>query len=87
MMQEAERAGVYTCPYESAVTYLVLGETDTSMALLEKSVDKRSNCLIFLRGDPRFKPLRDDPRYKERFAAVLVRIGLDDEAVRIRKGR
>jgi len=87
MMQEAERAGVYTCPYESAVTYLVLGETDTSMALLEKSVDKRSNCLIFLRGDPRFKSLREDPRYKERFAAVLVRIGLDDEAVRIRKGR
>jgi DNA-binding winged helix-turn-helix (wHTH) protein/TolB-like protein len=85
LIHEAERAGVYTCPYESAVTYLVIGETDTSMALLEKSYEKRSNCLIFLRGDPRFQPLRDDARYRERFRALLVRIGLDDAAVRARK--
>jgi DNA-binding winged helix-turn-helix (wHTH) protein/TolB-like protein len=87
LMREAERAGVYTCPYESAVTYLVMGEPDTSMALLEKSYDKRSNCLIFLRGDPRFQPLRENPRYRERFQALLLRIGLDDEAVRRRKAQ
>jgi DNA-binding winged helix-turn-helix (wHTH) protein/tetratricopeptide (TPR) repeat protein/TolB-like protein len=85
LMQEAERAGVYTCPYESAVMYLVIGDTDTSMALLEKSYDKRSNCLIFLRGDPRFRPLHQDPRYQQRFHALLARIGLDDEAVKKRK--
>jgi DNA-binding winged helix-turn-helix (wHTH) protein/tetratricopeptide (TPR) repeat protein len=87
LLHEAERAGVYTCPYESAVTYLALGETDTSMALLEKSYDKRSNCLIFLRGDPRLRPLREDSRYQQRFQALLVRVGLDDEAVRVRKAR
>jgi DNA-binding winged helix-turn-helix (wHTH) protein/TolB-like protein/tetratricopeptide (TPR) repeat protein len=87
LLHEAERAGVYTCPYESAVTYLVIGETDNSMAMLEKSYDKRSNCLIFLRGDPRFQPLRKDPRYRQRFQALLVRVGLDDEAVRVRKTR
>ncbi|HET9474401.1 MAG TPA: winged helix-turn-helix domain-containing protein [Steroidobacteraceae bacterium] len=85
LIHEAERAGVYTCPYESAVTYLVIGETDTSMALLEKSYDKRSNCLIFLRVDPRLQPLRKDPRYQQRFLALLFRVGLDEDAVRARK--
>ncbi len=87
LLHEAERAGVYTCPYESAVAYLVIGETDTSMALLEKSYDKRSNCLIFLRVDPRLQSLREDPRYRQRFQALLVRVGLDDEAVRVRKAQ
>jgi DNA-binding winged helix-turn-helix (wHTH) protein/TolB-like protein len=87
LLHEAERAGVYTCPYESAAAYLSIGDRDTSMALLEKSYDKRSNCLVFLRGDPRFQPLRDDARYAQRFQALLVRIGLDDGAVRIRKAR
>lgn len=87
LLHEAERAGVYTCPYESAVAYLTIGDTDTSMALLEKSYDKRSNCLIFLRVDPRLQPLRVDPRYQQRFLALLARVGLDDEAVRIRRAR
>jgi TolB-like protein/Tfp pilus assembly protein PilF len=87
LLHEAERAGVYTCPYESAAAYQAIGDADTSMAMLEKSYDKRSNCLIFLRGDPRFKPLREDPRYQQRFQALLVRIGLDDDAVRVRKAR
>ena len=87
LLHEAERAGVYTCPYESAVAYLAIGETDTSMALLEKSYEKRSNCLIFLRVDPRLEPLRKDSRYRQRFAALLARVGLDDDAVKSRKAR
>ena len=55
--------------------------------MLEKSYDKRSNCLIFLRVDPRLQPLREDPRYRQRFQALLVRVGLDDEAVKIRKAQ
>jgi len=87
LLHEAERAGVYTCPYESAVAYLTVGERDSSMALLEKSYDKRSNCLIFLRVDPRLQPLREDPRYQQRFRALLARVGLDDAAVSVRKAQ
>ena len=87
LLHEAERAGVYTCPYESAVAYLAIGETDASMALLEKSYEKRSNCLIFLGVDPRLEPLRKDSRYRQRFAALLALVGLDDDAVKSRRAR
>jgi DNA-binding winged helix-turn-helix (wHTH) protein/TolB-like protein len=87
LLHEAERAGVYTCPYESAVAHLAIGETDASMALLEKSYEKRSNCLIFLRVDPRLEPLRKDARYRQRFDALLALVGLDDAAVKNRKAR
>jgi len=87
LLHEAERAGVYTCPYESAVAYLAIGETDASMALLEKSYEKRSNCLIFLDVDPRLEPLRKDSRYQQRFAALLALVGLDDDAVKSRRAR
>lgn len=87
LLQEAERAGVYTCPYESAAAYLAIGESDASMDLLEKSYDKRSNCLIFLRVDPRFKPLREDARYRQRFQALLTQVGLDNESVNARKAQ
>jgi hypothetical protein len=45
--------------------------------LLDDAVAKRSNCLIFLRHDPRLAPIRQDPR----FAILLNRVGLDDLAL------
>ena len=38
---------------------------------------QRSNCLIFLRNDPRLEPIRKDPRYQ----VLLHRVGLDDVAI------
>jgi tetratricopeptide (TPR) repeat protein len=85
LLAEAEAAGIYMCPYETAVAYLTLGD-DASKAraieLLDEAVAKRSNCLIFLRVDPRMAVLRDDPRYSARVADLLTRVGLDDAAVR-----
>jgi DNA-binding winged helix-turn-helix (wHTH) protein/tetratricopeptide (TPR) repeat protein len=77
LLEEAARSGVYTCPYESAVGYLSIGEADTAMALLEQSIDKRSNCLVFLRVDPRLEPIRKPP-YREQYLDLLARVGLDD---------
>lgn len=77
LLQEAESANIYMCPYESAVGYLTLGDKDKAVALLYEAVEKRSNCLIFLRVDPRMEPLRRPP-YRERYLDLLARIGLDD---------
>ena len=85
LLQEAERAKIYMCPYETAAAYLSLGD-ETSRAkavdLLYEAVDKRSNCLIFLRNDPRMKVLREDPRHAARYAELLKLVGLDDAAVK-----
>ena len=77
LLEEAARAGTYTCPYESAAAWLGLGDTDRAIALLEEAVAKRSNCLMFLRNDPRMQVLRHDAR----FAVLLTRVGLDDTAL------
>jgi tetratricopeptide (TPR) repeat protein len=85
LLEEAERANIYMCPYETAVAHLTLGD-EASRArageLLFEAVEKRSNCLIFLRIDPRLRVLRDDPRHADRFQELLTLVGLDEAAVR-----
>jgi DNA-binding winged helix-turn-helix (wHTH) protein/TolB-like protein/Tfp pilus assembly protein PilF len=77
LLDQAASAGTYTCPYESAAAYLSIGDKERALTLLNEAVDKRSNCLMFLRTDPRLQPLREDARYK----VLLTRVGLDDIAV------
>jgi DNA-binding winged helix-turn-helix (wHTH) protein/tetratricopeptide (TPR) repeat protein/TolB-like protein len=85
LLEEAERANIYMCPYETAVAYLSLGDEASrakAVDLLYEAVEKRSNCLIFLRNDPRMKVLREDPRHAARFDELLTLVGLDESAVR-----
>lgn len=85
LLEEAERAKIYMCPYETAAAYLSLGDEASkakAIELLYAAVDKRSNCLIFLRNDPRMKVLREDPRHAGRFEELLSLVGLDEAAVR-----
>jgi hypothetical protein len=82
LLGKAAQSGVYTCPYESAVGYITIGETDTAMSLLEEAYEKRSNCLVFLRVDPRFQPIRESPRHREHYLDLLARVGLDDAKVK-----
>ncbi|WP_116811078.1 winged helix-turn-helix domain-containing protein [Steroidobacter cummioxidans] len=77
LLEKAASAGTYVCPYESAAAYLSIGDQDRAMTLLDDAVAKRSNCLIFLRNDPRMKPIRQHPHYP----VLLNRVGLDDVAV------
>jgi DNA-binding winged helix-turn-helix (wHTH) protein/TolB-like protein/Tfp pilus assembly protein PilF len=81
LLEEADRANIYACPYESAVAYLTIGDKDRAIELLHESVAARSNCLMFLRSDPRMKVLRDDPRYADRYAQLLALVGLDDKSL------
>jgi len=54
----------YVCPYEMAVIYVNLNQTDTAFEWLERSYNERSMCIIYLKADPRLDPIRSDPRYK-----------------------
>jgi DNA-binding winged helix-turn-helix (wHTH) protein/TolB-like protein len=85
LLAEAEQANIYMCPYETAVAHLTLGDEASKVRAIEllfEAVEKRSNCLIFLRIDPRLRVLRDDPRHQDRFQELLTLVGLDEPAVR-----
>jgi DNA-binding winged helix-turn-helix (wHTH) protein/TolB-like protein/Tfp pilus assembly protein PilF len=77
LLEKAAAAGTYICPYESAAAYLSIDDQKRALTLLDEAVAKRSNCLMFLRNDPRWKPLRQHPH----FAVLLNRVGLDDDAL------
>ena len=69
--------GQYQCPYESAAAYLSIGQNQHALDLLDRAVEVRSNCLMFLRNDPRLEPIRQHPH----FQVLLSRVGLDDVSV------
>ena len=63
----------YIPPYNIAVVYYGLGERDQASAWLDKACDDRDVRLSFLKVDPKWDPLRSDPR----FVAILKRVGLE----------
>jgi eukaryotic-like serine/threonine-protein kinase len=52
----------YVSPYFVAVIYAGLGDRDRAFAALEESYQDRHPGMILLKSDPRFDPLRKDPR-------------------------
>jgi eukaryotic-like serine/threonine-protein kinase len=62
----------YVSPVYIAKVHAGLGETATTMDLLNKAFRERSDQLTGLRVDPAFDPLRADPR----FIDLLRRVGL-----------
>jgi hypothetical protein len=62
----------YISPIAFAGIYVLLGEKDQAFEWLEKGYQERSTRLEFLKAEPKFDPLRDDPRFKD----LLRRVGL-----------
>ncbi len=62
----------YISPYHIALVYSGLGNKDETFRSLERALEDRADYLVFLRVDPRFDWLHDDPR----FASLLDRVGL-----------
>ncbi len=48
-----------------AAGYIALGDTDQTMRWLERANEQRSQWILVARSDPRWKPLRGDPRFKK----------------------
>src|SRR5262245_29992045 len=59
-------------PFHFALIHVGLGENDRAIELLEKAYEERVERLVWLRADPRFDPLRLDPRFND----LLARMGL-----------
>jgi DNA-binding winged helix-turn-helix (wHTH) protein/TolB-like protein len=56
---------VYFPAHDVALMYLGLGEKDLAFAWLDKAFQERSPWLIHLNVDPRFDPVRSDPRFRD----------------------
>jgi TolB-like protein/DNA-binding winged helix-turn-helix (wHTH) protein len=52
-------------PCWQAIFYAHLGDNERAIQMLEQSFDRRCDGLQFLKTNPVFDPLRDDPRYRE----------------------
>ena len=61
----------YVASFDVAIAWLGLGDNERALASLEKAIEDRSPRVLFLMVEPRFDPLRSDPR----FQAMLKRVG------------
>ncbi len=63
----------YVSPSDLASLYFALGDRDLGFQWLEKAFHDRSFEVMCFKVDPRFDPVRDDPR----FAPLVNQLGLD----------
>lgn len=55
----------YVAPDDFAVVYVGLQEKDKALKYLEMAYQDRSCWMVFLKVDPRFDPIRGDPRFQD----------------------
>jgi tetratricopeptide (TPR) repeat protein len=61
----------YVTPYGVALVYAGLGEKDQALNWLDKALEDRAHWLVWIRLDPRWDSIRDEPRFK----TIVSRIG------------
>jgi predicted Zn-dependent protease len=62
----------YVCAFEIGTVYATLGEKDEAFRWIDKGVQDRADCMIWMKNEPWMKPLQSDPR----FQGVTSRVGL-----------
>ncbi|PYX79301.1 MAG: hypothetical protein DMG66_04225 [Acidobacteria bacterium] len=55
----------FVSPYFYALIYSGLGDRDNAFKYLNRSLEERSDWLVYLKVDPALDPLRTDPRFAE----------------------
>lgn len=55
----------YVPLYAIAQIHLALGDKDAAIAELEKAYEGRESLMVFLKVEPKWEPLRSDPRFVE----------------------
>ena len=63
----------YVSPYNIALIYNGLGERDEAFAWLERGYEQRDPKMVFLKVEPKWNNLRDDPRFKD----LMQRVGFN----------
>jgi tetratricopeptide (TPR) repeat protein len=71
---ETQSKSGYVSSLDIATVRLGLGDTDAALAMLDRAVQAHDGGLVFLAVDPRYDPVRRDPR----FQCLLRRIGFPD---------
>jgi tetratricopeptide (TPR) repeat protein len=66
----------FVSAYTRALVYLGLGNESATFESLDHAYKERSNWMVWLLKDPRWDPVRSDPR----FAAIVDRVGFPQEA-------
>jgi len=66
-LQKIDEVGkrLFVSPFQKAVIYAGLGQTDWALSELEKAYSERSLSPVSLRFDPRLNDLRADPRFQD----------------------
>jgi serine/threonine-protein kinase len=66
-LQKIDEVGkrLFLSPFQKAVIYAGLGQTDQALAELEKAYNQRSLSPVSLRFDPRLNGLRSEPRFRD----------------------
>lgn len=64
----------YVTAYGVALVYEALAQNDSAFVWLDRGVRERTHWLVWLNRDPRWRPLRADPRFK----SLVRRVGLPD---------
>ena len=54
----------YVCSYEVAISYVYMGEFGSAFRWLDKAYEDRSDCMPWLKDEPRLDRVRSDPRYQ-----------------------
>jgi hypothetical protein len=62
----------YVSALRIAILAIRVGEIDKAFYWVNEAVDDRNAGLVYLKIDPKYAPLRSDPR----FAQVIRRVGL-----------
>jgi tetratricopeptide (TPR) repeat protein len=71
--QDFRKGGEYVSATTIAFVYASLGEKDEAIEWLEKGYEERAFQMQFLKVDPRWDSLRDDPRFQQ----ILKKVGLE----------
>ena len=69
----AYKGPAFVSPYQLALGYSYLGDKEVALSFLLKSADIREPQVPYIRVDPLFDPIRNDPRY----IGLEKKIGLD----------
>ena len=72
ILRQLQTTKEYVSPAELAALYTALGDSDAAFASLEKAYSEHDLQLQFLKVDPSYDRLRDDPRYQD----LMRRVGL-----------
>lgn len=72
-LDDRAKQGVFVGQYNKALVYDALGDRNKAVESLAHAREQNDANMIWLRVDPRWDSLRDDPRFAERFRSLGTR--------------